>query len=101
MGHRRRGPLEQEGLVRRAPLLRMAREPRLQNAYPGAAVQVPQLHAVSELSRCASEARCAALAPRHVADRCARAIIDRALPHLLRAIATARAAGCGHGSAAR
>ena len=46
LGDRGRGLLGEEGLVRRAAVLRLAREPCLQDAHPGPAVTLPQLHAL-------------------------------------------------------
>ncbi len=110
LGHRGRRTLEQEGLVRRAALLRVAREPRLQDAHPRAAVEVPQLHALRRLPRCPPQAGRAAVAARCAgrggtarvavagaagsADRCRHAAADRALPRVLRTTDAAAAAGC-------
>src|SRR5262245_58626742 len=44
-------------LVRRAPLLQMAREQGLQDAHPGAALEVPRLHRVRRVQWHATEAR--------------------------------------------
>jgi hypothetical protein len=55
------GPVEQ-AVVRRAPLLRVPREQGVQDAHPCAAVQVPQLHALRQLRRCAPGPGSAAVA---------------------------------------
>src|SRR5688572_32497912 len=44
-------------LVRRAPLLQVAREQGLQDAHPGAALQVPGLHRMPLVPRHAPQAR--------------------------------------------
>src|SRR2546425_2350279 len=44
-------------LVRRAPLLQVARDQGLQDAHPGPALQVPRVHRVRGLPRHAAEAR--------------------------------------------
>src|SRR6185503_11148372 len=55
----RMGELEEvlaRRLVRRAALLQVAGEQGLQDAYPGAALEVPRLHALPELPRHAPQA---------------------------------------------
>ena len=51
LGDRRRRRMDQERLVRRAALLRMARNQSLQNAHPRAAVALPLLHRMRRLPR--------------------------------------------------
>src|SRR6185295_20302460 len=43
-------------VVRRAPLLQVAREQGLQDAHPGAALEVPRLYALRDLPRHAAQA---------------------------------------------
>ena len=64
LGHRGRRPVEQEGLVWRAALLCLAREPRLQDAHSRAAVEISQLHALCDLPGRTSQAGRAAVAAR-------------------------------------
>ena len=64
-----RGLAELEGqvepaVVRHPPLLRLPRVEGVQDAHPGAALQIPQLHPVPILRRRAAQARGAALADR-------------------------------------
>ncbi len=54
-------------LVRRAQVLRLARDQSLQDAHPRAAVEVPRLHALPRLRGRAAQARRAAVAPGHEA----------------------------------
>ena len=80
VGHRRGRAVEQESLVRREALLRLARDARLQDAHPRAAVEVPQLHALSGLPGGAPQTRCAAVAlGLERRTRAARAALARAL----------------------
>ena len=69
LGDRRRGAVGEEGLVRRAAVLRVARDQELQDAHPRAAVEVPQLHALPGLRRRAAQARGAAVAARRRTGR--------------------------------
>src|SRR5512141_225145 len=75
MGARRRTRMEKLArilaryLVRRAQVLRLARDQSLQDAHPRAAVEVPRLHALPRLRRRAAQARRAAVAPGHEAGR--------------------------------
>jgi hypothetical protein len=74
LGHQRLAELERQvepALVRRQALLRIPGDQVLQDAHPGAAVQVPQLHALRHLRRRAPEDREPALAHR-LEGRCRR-----------------------------
>src|SRR5690606_16706794 len=69
LGYRRRRGLERQvdnPVVRGAALLRVARVEGLQDAHPGALVEVPLLHALQGLQRRTAATRCAALAGRFV-----------------------------------
>ena len=57
MGHRRRGRVGREEVVRREAVLRMAGRQELPDAHPGAAVPLPRLHRLPRLRRFAAEAR--------------------------------------------
>src|SRR5687768_17713532 len=66
-GRARMGELAQvlaRRVVRGAPLLQVAREQGLQDAHPGAALEVPRLYGMRGMPRDAPEARCAALEAR-------------------------------------
>ena len=66
MGDRRLAALErpvEQAVVRRPALLRVPRVEGVQDAHPGAAVEVPQLHDLPELQRRAPEDRGAVVAP--------------------------------------
>ena len=68
VGARRRRALGKESLVRRAPVLPVARNQELQDARARAAREVPQLHAVPHLQWRAAQGRSAAVAARGAAS---------------------------------
>ena len=70
----------EQAVVRHPPLLRLPGEQGLQDAHPGAAVQVPQLHPVHGLRRRAAEAGGAALARGRQGQRRHRAAAGAAQP---------------------
>ena len=92
LGHRGRGGVGEGRLVRRAPLLRVARVQGLQDAHPRAALQVPLLQHLPGLRRRAPEARGAALAARDERLNLHELTLlpDLAVPRLLRRARAAR-----------
>ena len=90
------GELAQElarHLVWRAALLQVARVQGLQDAHPGAAVQVPGVHRVRGLRRHPAQARRDAVAHRAALDPRPDAAADRARARLHRRAGAARAGG--------
>ncbi|WP_416208188.1 hypothetical protein [Halomonas sp.] len=57
-----RGPGRTARMVRHSPVLRLARVEELQDAYPGAAFQVPDLHALPRLRRSPAQTGAASVA---------------------------------------
>ena len=86
-------------VVRRAPLLQVAREQGLQDAHPGAALEVPRLHRVRRLPRHAAQARSAAVEDRRQVDPRPDAAADLAEHRAF--FRKARRRGRGHRPAAR
>ena len=64
LGHRGRRRVEEERLVRRAPILRLARNQSIQNAHPRAVVALPLVHRMRRVPGCAPQTRRAAVAHR-------------------------------------
>ena len=88
-------------LVRHRPLLRVPGEQGLQDAHPGAAVQVPQLHRMPGLRGRAAQGRQPALAHRHEGAGRRGAARREALPAAGRALAPRAARGAARPVPAR
>ncbi len=86
LGARRRGRVDQARLVRREAILRLARDQGVQNAHPGAALEIPLVHRMHGVPRRAPETRGAAVAARRSRRQHPRidAAADRGVPPLLR-----------------
>ena len=83
LGDRRFAGLDRQvakPVVRRAAFLRVPRIEGVQDAHPRAAVEVPQLHEMSDVRRRAPQDRSAAVASRHEGASRRRADARRALP---------------------
>ncbi len=100
LGHRGRGRVDQECLVRRAPLLRLARDQGVQDAHPRAALALSLLHRMQRLPRRAPQARSAAVAGRRHQYPRNDAVADRRLPPVFRRAGIAGAARRGRRPAA-
>src|SRR3984957_8066612 len=100
LGHRGRGRVDQECLVRRAPLLRLARDQGVQDAHPGAALTLSLLHRMQRLPRRPPQARSAAVAGRRHQYPRNDALADRRLPPVFRRAGIAGAARPGRRPAA-
>ena len=88
-------------VVRRAPLLQVAREQGLQDAHPGAALEVPRLHRVRAMPGNAPETRRAAVEARGQVDPRADPPPHRKGQGLFRRAQPARSPGRSHRPPAR